>query len=342
MTPAIVVPVAASNATARRVAVSGAALFVATVLLVASMLIVTIAAWHSTVIVSTSVQAAVDLPLDQWLLMHQAAAASGCGLDWTILAGIGKVESDFGRNRAMFEPHDGGIVGIVQMKPGNWAIFGPPDGNPFASKDAYLAAARYLCAHGAAQNIRAALFAYNHADWYVAEVLHWAAIYGAANPAIGIAGGPAGSRDSAASSTGSSALGAEIVSVAGSWKHVPYVWGGSTRGGVDCSGLVKVVFAQFGVKLPHNAQLQYNAVPHVTTAELEPGDLVFFAQTYPSTREWITHVGIYIGDGLMLNAPTTGDVVRAMPVFTGFWGAHYAGAGRVPVPRRSADCSTCA
>ena len=53
-----------------------------------------------------------------------------------------------------------------------------------------------------------------------------------------------------------------------------------------------------------------------------------FAQTYPSS-DWITHVGIYVGDGRMIGAPIDGDVVRTMPVFAGFWGAHYAGAGRV-------------
>jgi cell wall-associated NlpC family hydrolase len=53
-----------------------------------------------------------------------------------------------------------------------------------------------------------------------------------------------------------------------------------------------------------------------------------FTRTYPS-RESITHVGIYVGDGRMINAPTTGDTVREMPAFSGFWGAHYAGAGRV-------------
>ncbi|HEY3081208.1 MAG TPA: NlpC/P60 family protein [Chloroflexota bacterium] len=55
-----------------------------------------------------------------------------------------------------------------------------------------------------------------------------------------------------------------------------------------------------------------------------------FARTYSSApSEWITHVGIYVGGGRMLNAPVEGDVIREMPVFTGFWGAHYTGAGRV-------------
>jgi hypothetical protein len=340
---AVAVPATASSSMGRRLVLWAAALLGALVLLVASLLIVTIAAWRSTVVLSAVGQAGGDLPLEHWLLMQHAAAASECGLDWSILAGIGKVESDFGRNPGMFEPHDGGIVGVVQMQPGNWAVVAPPGGNPFAPQDAYMAAARYLCAHGATRDIRAALFAYNHADWYVADVLHWAQVYGGAlNPSLGANGpAPGESTGPAPGASTSASVSAQIVRLAQAWRGAPYVWGGSSRTGIDCSGLVMAVFAELGVKLPHNAQLQFNAVPRIPDSQLQPGDLVFFAQTYPSSQ-WITHVGIYVGNGLMLNAPTTGDVVREMPVFSGFWGAHYAGAGRVPLPRRSADCPTCA
>ena len=80
--------------------------------------------------------------------------------------------------------------------------------------------------------------------------------------------------------------------------------------------------------LPRTAQQQYDATARVARDQLQPGDLVFFANTYPSA-EPITHVGIYVGDGRMINAPTRATSIREMPVFTGFWGAHYAGAGRV-------------
>ena len=154
--------------------------------------------------------------------------------------------------------------------------------------------------------------------------------------------GPAlGTDTTGGSATGSStAVGAEIVRVAETWKGVPYLWGGASRAGIDCSGLVMLVFAQFGAQLPHNAQLQYSALPHIGKDQIQPGDLVFFAQTYVDPSQWITHVGIYVGNGLQINAPTDGQVVSVQPVFSGFWGAHYAGAGRVPVPTRSA-CPTC-
>jgi len=132
------------------------------------------------------VNASTELTIDQWLLMQQAAAASGCGLDWSILAGLETEETDFGRNPAMSTPHDGGIVGLVQMQPGNWAVFARPGGNPFDQHDALTAAAKFLCAHGAARDIRGALFAYNHLDSYLANVLNWAQVYaGLMGPALG-------------------------------------------------------------------------------------------------------------------------------------------------------------
>jgi hypothetical protein len=171
---------AASSSRVRRFVSSMTILLAALVLLIAAMLTITIAAWplglNSLVLVN---DAGNDLTIDQWLQMQQAAAASGCGLDWSIVAGLEKEETDFGRNPAMWKPHDGGIVGLVQMQPGNWAIFAPPGGNPFDQHDALTAAAKYLCAHGAATDIRRALFAYNHADWYVADVLNWAQVYSA-------------------------------------------------------------------------------------------------------------------------------------------------------------------
>jgi peptidoglycan DL-endopeptidase CwlO len=126
------------------------------------------------------------------------------------------------------------------------------------------------------------------------------------------------------------ATGSQSVQVARRYLGVPYVFGGSNPAiGLDCSGLVQLVFHQLGVALPRTAQLQYDATPRVTQAELQPGDLVFFARTYADPHDWVTHVGIYIGDGLQINAPTEGQVVSIQPVFSGFWGAHYAGAGRV-------------
>jgi cell wall-associated NlpC family hydrolase len=120
-----------------------------------------------------------------------------------------------------------------------------------------------------------------------------------------------------------------VIDVAETWLNppVPYVFGGCSRQGVDCSCFVRLVYAALGVSLPRTAQEQWNATPRVDQAALQPGDLVFFANTYVSPDR-ITHVGIYLGGGLQVNAPDVGQVVSIQPVFGGFWGAHYAGAGR--------------
>jgi cell wall-associated NlpC family hydrolase len=121
-------------------------------------------------------------------------------------------------------------------------------------------------------------------------------------------------------------LGSHVIQLAQMWLGVPYVFGGCSRAGVDCSCLVQNVYAAVGIHLPRVAVDQFNATSPISEPQL--GDLVFFANTY---EPGISHVGIYIGNGLQINAPTTGQVVSVAPVFTGYWGAHYAGARRVHV-----------
>jgi cell wall-associated NlpC family hydrolase len=200
-----------------------------------------------------------------------------------------------------------GAIGYGQFLPSSWAAYGR-GGNPYDYRDAIPAMARYLCAHGGARDLRRALYAYNRAEWYVNDVLAIAVRYGHLSP-----GAPA----------------PQVIDLARAQIGKPYVWGGaSPQTSFDCSGLVQWAYRQVGVQLPRTAQQQYHATTRLPRHELQPGDLVFFAHTYPSP-EPITHVGIYVGHGRMINAPTRGDVIREMPVFTGFWGAHYAGAGRV-------------
>jgi cell wall-associated NlpC family hydrolase len=107
------------------------------------------------------------------------------------------------------------------------------------------------------------------------------------------------------------------ASIALQYLGVPYVWGGASPSGFDCSGLVMYVYAQLGISLPHYTVAQWNATVPISSPA--PGDLVFF--------NGLGHVGIYIGGGRFVNAPHTGSVVRidSMSSFGG-----YDGARRVP------------
>ncbi|HLZ30136.1 MAG TPA: lytic transglycosylase domain-containing protein [Chloroflexota bacterium] len=110
---------------------------------------------------------------DHLATMDRAARDSGCGVPWHLLAAIARVESDFGRNMA---PSSAGALGYGQFLPSSWQSFGN-DGNTYDYRDALPAIATYLCQSGLERDPRAALFAYNHADWYVDLVLDLAVRY---------------------------------------------------------------------------------------------------------------------------------------------------------------------
>ncbi len=92
-----------------------------------------------------------------------------------------------------------------------------------------------------------------------------------------------------------------VVEYAKTFVGVPYVYGGSTPSGFDCSGFVKYVFAHFGVNLPRTSYSQMNVGTPVTREELQPGDLVVFRGG--------GHVGIYCGNNMYIHAPQTGRTV---------------------------------
>ncbi len=103
------------------------------------------------------------------------------------------------------------------------------------------------------------------------------------------------------------------IAAARSQLGTPYLWGavGPTR--FDCSGLMLWSYARAGVTLPRTSRAQYAGLPHVALSDLQPGDLVFYA-TNTSNPGTIHHVAMYLGDGLVIHAPHTGDVVRYAPV----------------------------
>jgi peptidoglycan DL-endopeptidase CwlO len=111
-----------------------------------------------------------------------------------------------------------------------------------------------------------------------------------------------------------------VVGVAMQYLGIPYVYGGSTPAGFDCSGFVMFVFAQVGVSLPHNAAAQYGYGTPVDRSQLQPGDLVFF--------NGLGHNGIYIGGGSFIHSPHTGDVVKISSL-SGWYDSTWVGARRL-------------
>lgn len=257
-----------------------------------------------------------------YLALYQRAALTCPGLDWTVLAAIGKLESNHGistlpgvKNGA----NAAGAQGPMQMLPATFAAYNRPvDADPLPTEaggvsppspynptDAIYAAARYLCASGIAADVNAAVIAYNCGNpgsacqvasaGYAAEVTATAASYRTADDQPGFA--------------------AELaVQAAMSMLGTPYVWGGESPAGFDCSGLAQWAYAHAGISLPRTAQLQFNAGPsRKAGAHMQPGDLVFFGDGPKAVH----HMGIFVGDGLMVDAPHTGAVVR-LDRITGF------------------------
>ena len=137
-----------------------------------------------------------------------------------------------------------------------------------------------------------------------------------ASGSSGSSGSTSGSSSSSGSASGSNSGGsttpagsggaATAVAFAKAQLGDPYVWAATGPNSWDCSGLTMKAWLAAGVRLPRVAQAQYNATTHVAIADLRPGDLVFYGTTSSS----IYHVGMYVGNGMMIHAPRTGDVVK--------------------------------
>ena len=111
-----------------------------------------------------------------------------------------------------------------------------------------------------------------------------------------------GGGDGGGGTTSTAGAHGSVVAIAQHYLGVPYVWGGASPAGFDCSGLTMYCYAQVGISLPHNAAMQYADCTPVAQSAAQPGDLVFFGSP-------AYHVGLYVGGGSMVNAPHTGAYV---------------------------------
>jgi cell wall-associated NlpC family hydrolase len=147
---------------------------------------------------------------------------------------------------------------------------------------------------------------------------------------------PVLSGNKAMAGPGSPAKARKAITAAVDAVGVAYSWGGGGANGpsagidldagvvgFDCSGLTQFAYAQAGVRIPRNSRAQFTALPKVATRDLQPGDLVFWA-TDPANPDTIHHVAIYLGNGQVVQAPESGDVVKISPM----WWDGYAGAVR--------------
>jgi cell wall-associated NlpC family hydrolase len=119
-------------------------------------------------------------------------------------------------------------------------------------------------------------------------------------------------------------LGSQAVLLAERYLGVPYVWGGATPSGFDCSGLVMYVYGLLGIRLPHYSGYQWTSGPHIAADNLQPGDIVFFHASANGPQ----HEGLYIGGGSFIHAPHTGDVVKISSLFDAQYALSYVGAVR--------------
>lgn len=116
-----------------------------------------------------------------------------------------------------------------------------------------------------------------------------------------------------------------VLDTAASYLGTPYVWGGTSPSGFDCSGFVQYVYSQNGYSLTRTTYTQWdNDGTYVSRSDLRPGDLVYFGSGGSPT-----HVGIYVGDGMMIHSPSTGDVVKYSTIDSGYYNNCYLGAKRI-------------
>ena len=144
--------------------------------------------------------------------------------------------------------------------------------------------------------------------------------------ASALSGSTASGNNTVNSGAAASVTGQQILSTAQQYLGTPYVYGGASPAGFDCSGFVYYVLKTLGFSPYRTPADQYLHGTYVTKSNLQPGDIVFFANTYASG---ISHVGIYAGNGQFIHSPNSRSVVSYADLTSGYWSDHYYGARRM-------------
>ncbi|WP_236540107.1 C40 family peptidase [Spiractinospora alimapuensis] len=270
---------------------------------------------------------------ENYLEIYQEAGEDR-GIPWNVLAAIGQVETHHGRwegpgvtegwneagaagpmqfgtqaDLAATNTWGGEPVMATEDRPEQgYGVDGNDDGvvDVYDPEDAIPAAADYLIANGAPDDLPNAIFAYNRAWWYVEDVLDWADSYadgdftvdGPTQRAVICTeredGGPIGEAPDDLSQA--------VVDWALAQRGKPYLWGGTGPDAFDCSGLTLKAFEQVGVTIPRVARDQWAHGPEIPQGEEQPGDLVFFDTPHQDGGAGPGHVGMVVGDGLQVEA----------------------------------------
>jgi cell wall-associated NlpC family hydrolase len=264
------------------------------------------------------------------------------GVPWTILAGIGTVESDNGQTTlpGVHQGQNGfGAAGPMQIgiegASGNtWggapihAASQPVNGvatdedgdgiaNVYDPADAIAGAAKYLLEFGVLSNPSAAIFAYNHLQSYVQSVLYYAGQYAggkfqlvsAQMPSSSTVAGCAATTGGVPPASPPTQAVATAIAYAQAQIGKPYLWGATGPDAFDCSGLVMMAYRAAGINIERTSQAQWTSEPHVPASQVQPGDLVFFVGA-DGTPTAPGHVGLVIGHGQMIEAYANGVPVR--------------------------------
>jgi cell wall-associated NlpC family hydrolase len=276
-----------------------------------------------------SKQAKDSIPAN-YLTIYQRTGAR-FQIPWVVLAGIGEVESNHGRVNApgVRNGQNGfGAAGPMQIGIGGaagneWggspihpaarrfpgvATDGNGDGrdNVYDPADAIPGAARFLSEHGAPGDLPGAIFAYNHLQSYVQDVLSWAGTYASGGFSVSAvaSGNGAACVDSLTGLMPNQAV-STAISYAEQQLGKPYVWGATGPDSFDCSGLVMMAYRAAGIAIPRTSQAQWAWGPRIQAGHEQPGDLIFFAGA-DGTPTSPGHVGMVLGHGMMVEAEQTG------------------------------------